>query len=80
VAGAFAYVAIFPSLVGYLLYNAAVRDLGAGRAGQMLTLMPLFGALLAAVLLSEPLHAYHLTGMVLILGGIALSAWRGRSH
>jgi drug/metabolite transporter (DMT)-like permease len=73
-AGAFAYVALLPSLAAYMLYNAAVQDLGAGPAGQTITLMPLFGALLAAGLLGEKLHTYHLAGMVLILGGIVLGA------
>lgn len=78
--GAFAYVALLPSLAAYILYNAAVQDLGAGPAGQTITLMPLFGAFLAAGLLGETLHAYHLTGMTLILGGILLGAWmRARS-
>ena len=68
-----AYVAIFPSVIGYLLFNMAVEEIGAGRAGQTISLMPLFGAVLAAALLSEPLHGYHLVGMALILCGIALS-------
>ena len=74
---AFAYVTILPSLVAYMLYNAAVRDLGAGPAGQTITLMPLFGALLAALLLGEQLHGFHLLGMAIILGGILLSALTG---
>lgn len=80
VAGAFAYVAIFPSLIAYQLYNAAVHELGAGRTGQTITLMPLFGAFLAALLLAEPLHFYHLTGMVFILAGIAMGAWQARGQ
>lgn len=74
VIGAFAYVALFPSVIAYMLYNSAVKELGAGSAGQAITLMPLFGAVLAALLLNEPLHAFHLTGMMFILGGILLSA------
>jgi len=74
VIGAFVYVAIFPSLIAYVLYNAAVAKLGAAPAGQMITLMPLFGALLAAALLDEMLYSYHLTGMILIFGGIMTSA------
>ena len=73
--GAFAYVAVLPSLLAYLMYNAAVRDLGAGPAGQTITLMPLFGALLAALLLDETLHGFHLAGMAVILIGIVLGAW-----
>lgn len=68
-----AYVAIFPSVLSYLLFNMAVERIGAGRAGQTISLMPLFGAGLAAALLGEPLHGYHIAGMALIFGGIALS-------
>lgn len=75
VVGAFAYVSVLPSLVAYGLYNAAVRDLGAGRAGQTISLMPLFGSLLAAALLGEALHGYHLVGMALILSGIVAAAF-----
>lgn len=78
VLGAFAYVAVLPSLVAYLMYNAAVRDLGAGPAGQTITLMPLFGALLAALLLDETLQTFHWVGMVVILSGIILGAWASR--
>lgn len=71
---AFIYVASFPSLIAYMLYNAAVRNLGPVPAGQAITLMPLFGAFLAALLLGEKLHQFHFAGMALILLGIALSA------
>jgi drug/metabolite transporter (DMT)-like permease len=66
------YVAIFPSIIAYLLYNHAVQEIGAGAAGQMISLQPLFGALLAAMLLAEPIHTYHFGGMALILAGILL--------
>ena len=68
-----AYVALFPSVVAYLFFNFAVGEVGAGRAGQTINLMPLFGALLAAALLSEPLYRFHAIGMGLIAIGIALS-------
>lgn len=67
---AVAYVAIFPSVVAYLLFNMAVAKLGPAAAGQAITLMPLFGALLAVAALGETLHGYHLWGMALILTGI----------
>lgn len=74
--GSIAYVALLPSAVAYGLYNAAVADLGAGRAGQAITLMPLLGALLAAALLDEALLGFHLLGMILILAGIVVSNLR----
>ena len=78
--GAFAYVCLFPSIVAYLIYNWATRILGAGRAGQAITLMPLFGALLSTALLGEAIHGYHFAGMGLILAGIVASALAGRSQ
>ncbi|EQB17524.1 DMT family transporter [Novosphingobium lindaniclasticum] len=74
VVAAFAYVGVFPSVIAYFIYNRATGQLGPARAGQAITLMPLFGAMLSALLLGERLHGYHLGGMALILGGIALSA------
>lgn len=78
VAAAFFYVALFPSLISYFIYNHATRVVGAARAGQSITLMPIFGAILSAVLLGEALHGYHFTGMVLILVGIALGTLAAR--
>lgn len=74
VLAAFAYVGVFPSVLAYFIYNAATVQLGAARAGQAITLMPLFGALLSALLLGERLERYHFAGMALILAGIVLSA------
>jgi drug/metabolite transporter (DMT)-like permease len=71
---AVAYVAVLPSVVAYSLFNAAVATLGAGPAGQAINLMPVFGALLAALTLGEPLHGYHLAGMTLVLLGILFPA------
>lgn len=71
-----AYVAIFPSIIAYFLYNRAVAQIGAAQTGQVLSVQPLLGALLAALLLGEPLHAYHLAGMALILLGLVVAARR----
>ena len=71
--GAFAYVCVLPSILSYFIFNAATRTVGPARAGQAITLMPLFGAFLSAALLGERLHPYHFAGMALILLGIALS-------
>jgi len=73
------YVAVLPSVLAYALFNAAVATLGPASAGQAITLMPLFGALLAALTLGEQLHTHHFAGMALILGGIIVSAVARRS-
>jgi drug/metabolite transporter (DMT)-like permease len=78
VISAILYVAIFPSIISYALYNRAVERVGPAKAGQANALLPVFGALIAAALLDEPLHAYHLAGMALILGGIIATIWADR--
>lgn len=76
--GAMAYVAVFPSLVAYLLYTRGVDLIGPARAGQFVNLLPLFGAMLSVLLLGEALHGYHLLGGLFIVGGIAGFAAAGR--
>jgi drug/metabolite transporter (DMT)-like permease len=71
---AFAYVAIFPSLIAYILFNRAVGLIGAAHAGQLINMTPLFGAGMAILLLGEPVAMYHLFGMGLIVAGMALFA------
>jgi len=71
--GAFAYVAVLPSIVSYFIFNHATATVGPARAGQAITLMPVIGAFMSAALLGEKLHGYHFAGMVLILLGIAFS-------
>lgn len=67
-----AYLITLPSIVGYFLYNKAVDTIGAGDAGQVTNLQPLFGAILASLILGEPFDQHHLIGMALILAGIGL--------
>jgi drug/metabolite transporter (DMT)-like permease len=50
---------VLPSIVSYFIFNSATRTVGPARAGQAITLMPLFGALLSSALLGETLHGYH---------------------
>lgn len=69
-----AYVGIFPSVIAYLCYTAAIARFGAVRAGLSIHLMPVFGTLLAFLLLDEQLHAYHGFGIAAIFGGILLSS------
>jgi drug/metabolite transporter (DMT)-like permease len=76
--GAMAYVAVFPSLIAYLLYTRGVDLIGPARAGQFVNLLPLFGAVLSVLLLGESLDGYHLLGGGFIIGGIAGFAAAGR--
>ncbi len=67
-----AYVAVFPSLLAYILYNRGVELLGPARAGLFLFLVPVFGGVLAMVALGEQLYWYHAAGFALIIAGVLL--------
>jgi drug/metabolite transporter (DMT)-like permease len=67
------YTALFPSCVAYLCFNRGAELIGPARAGQVVHLMPFFGALLAMVFLGERLHPFHLAGVALIAAGILLA-------
>ena len=71
-----AYVAIFPSVLAFVFYNAGVRSLGPGIAGQFLYLMPILTAILAVTFLGESFELYHLVGFVVIVFGLVLATAR----
>jgi drug/metabolite transporter (DMT)-like permease len=72
------YVSIFASVLAYLSWNSGITALGPNRGATFIHLMPIFGALLAILLLGEQLAAYHLIGAGLVFGGIALTNVRPR--
>ena len=76
---AIGYVCIFPSLIAYLCYNRGVELLGSAAAGLYLNIMPIMGALLAAVFLDEAIRGFHFAGVALIaLGIICATGWGPR--
>ncbi len=68
-----AYTAIFPSMVSQIFFIRGVAILGANRAGLFINLVPIFGALLAVLILGESFRPYHMVGLALVLGGIAVA-------
>jgi drug/metabolite transporter (DMT)-like permease len=78
-AGAILYVALFASVLAYLCYNRAVALLGANTAGLAVHLVPVFGTILAVLLLGEVPRAFHAVGILLIGSGIWLAQRRARA-
>ena len=72
-AGSFAFVCIFPSLLGYLFLNRGIELIGANRAAPFIHLVPVFGSVLAIVLLGEQFHVYHAVGYALVFTGITVA-------
>ena len=66
---AIAHICVVPTIIGYWSWNRSVRILGAGGAMVFFNTLPLYGVILGAGFLAEPLGVVHLTFGALILGG-----------
>ena len=69
----FAYVCVFPSLLGYLFLNRGIELIGANRAAPFIHLVPVFGSVLAIMLLGERFELYHAVGYGLVFSGITIA-------
>lgn len=72
------YTTIFASILSQIFFVRAVELIGSNRAGLFVNLMPVFGTLLAVMLLREEFHLYHAIALALVLGGIWLAETSGR--
>jgi drug/metabolite transporter (DMT)-like permease len=74
---AIGYVAVFASVLAYLSFNRIVALLGPNTAGLAVHLVPVFGTVLAVLLLGEAPRPHHAVGMALIAAGIWFAARKG---
>jgi drug/metabolite transporter (DMT)-like permease len=74
---AIGYVAAFASVLAYLSFNRLVALVGPNTAGLAVHLVPVFGTVLAVLLLGEVPRRHHAVGMALIAAGIWFAARKG---
>ena len=74
------YVALGPAFASQMFYMRGVELIGPGRAGVFVNLVPVFGAIMAVVLLGEPFATYHVVALVLVVGGIAIAQKGARPY
>ncbi len=67
------FLAVVPSLGAYYCFDRLVSVAGPAGASMSMYMVPLYAALAAWPLLGEAPQAFHLAGLALILGGVALS-------
>jgi len=67
------YVALFASVLAFIMWNHSVSHIGANRAGLFLHLMPVFGTILSIIFLGEAFHLFQAAGIGLIFSGIYLT-------
>jgi drug/metabolite transporter (DMT)-like permease len=68
------YVVIFPSTLAYLCFNRGIALIGPNRAAPFFHLMPVFGSVMAILLLGEQPKLFHLIGYTLVLAGVLIAS------
>jgi drug/metabolite transporter (DMT)-like permease len=66
------YLAVFGSVIAFVLVQFGIRRIGAARASVFALLVPIFGVGSSAVLLREPLTLMTLVGGALVLLGLSI--------
>lgn len=69
-------IALLVSMLAMGMWSKSNHIIGPSRAAVFVTLMPLYGAILATAFLGELLYAYHITGGILVCSGIFLVVTR----
>lgn len=62
--------------LAFVWYNEGVRQLGASRTCVFNNMVPVFGVLLATLILDEPLLASMVVGGLVALAGVSLTNWQ----
>lgn len=68
-----AFLALFPSVLAFIFWQKGIEATEPGTAGYFIYLVPVFGTLLAVIMLGERLFWYHWAGMAAIFLGIFLA-------
>ncbi|MDE1513842.1 MULTISPECIES: DMT family transporter [Vibrio] len=68
-----AYAGIGASLLAPWMWVKAIDAIGADSTAMFMNLLPVFSVSLAATLLGETVHFYHLIGGMLVVSGVVLS-------
>ena len=68
------YVVIFPSTLAYLFFNRGIAAIGPNRAAPFFHLVPVFGSVMAILLLGEEPRLFHIAGYIMVLAGIVIAS------
>ena len=69
-----AYVVIFPSTLAYLFFNRGIAMIGPNRAAPFFHLVPVFGSVMAILLLGEEPRLFHLAGYLMVFAGVVIAS------
>jgi drug/metabolite transporter (DMT)-like permease len=73
------YVVIFASTLAYLFFNRGIVAIGPNRAAPFFHLVPVFGSVMAILLLGEQPQPFHLIGYVMVFAGVVIASRKASS-
>ena len=73
-----ALITLLPSFIAQICFIKGVSELGPGRAGIFVNLVPVFASILAVSILAEPFKLFHAVALLLVISGIWLAESRKR--
>lgn len=68
------YMAIFPTVIGYLIQQMAIKEIGASKAAIFINLVPVFSVILSAIILNEELGYLRLISGFMIIIAVYLNS------
>ena len=71
-----AYLVVFATIVGFVLFYWGVRRFGAGTASMVSYLVPIFALVQAVLILGEQPEPLEVIGGAVILAGVRVATWR----
>ncbi len=74
------YIGIGPSVISFYLWNKAIVGIGSTKAATIYNTLPIFSAILGAVILKESVLPIQILSSVVIIAGVSMVIWgRNRS-
>ena len=67
------FLGVLASMICYIMWNNAVKVIGAEKTSNYIYCVPLITILTAVIFLSEPVTAYTIIGTIMIIGGVYLA-------
>ncbi len=70
------YLGLGASVICFLIWNKAIRNLGSGRTALFGNLIPVFSSIEAVILLNEKITSIHLISFILVVAGLVIASMK----
>ncbi|WP_153723023.1 DMT family transporter [Sporosarcina cascadiensis] len=70
----FFFSALLATAIGHMVYNSAIKKIGAAQSSIFLNLNTFFSLMGAGIFLGEPILAAHFIGLIFIIAGVVLGS------